>query len=206
MKLVTLALVLALGVAGCGEYVDSGRSPARPIISVLEGASGADPDEFGNPVLSDVITNVTSPAPCTDDNPCPTVFNDLGRVTMRLILRDPGSPGFTAAPTAVNQVTFTRYRVTYRRADGRNTPGVDVPHGFDSATTFTVPNEGTITASFEVVRNQAKREAPLLALRVNSEIVTTIADVTFYGKDVAGNDVSATGSMQVNFGNFADPE
>lgn len=193
MKLVTLAILLALGVAGCGEYVDSGRSPARPIISVLEGASGAEPDGFGNPLSSDVITDGA-------------IFSDLGRVTMRLILRDPGSPGFTAAPTAVNQVTFTRYRVTYRRADGRNTQGVDVPYGFDSATTFTVPNEGTITASFEVVRHQAKLEGPLLALRVNSEIVTTIADITFYGKDVAGNDVSATGSMQVNFGNFADPE
>ena len=26
---------------------------------------------------------------------------------------------------------MTRYRVEFRRTDGRNTPGVDVPYGFD---------------------------------------------------------------------------
>jgi len=29
--------------------------------------------------------------------------------------------------------------------------------------------------------------------------------VTFYGRDQAGNDVSATGSIGIVFGNFADP-
>jgi len=30
--------------------------------------------------------------------------------------------------------------------------------------------------------------------------------VTFYGHDQAGNDISATGSIGVEFGNFGDPE
>ena len=35
-------------------------------------------------------------------------------------------------------------------------------------------------------------------------IITTIAEVTFYGQDLVGNDIQATGSIQVDFGNFAD--
>ena len=38
-----------------------------------------------------------------------------------------------------------------------------------------------------------------------SSIIATIAEVTFYGHDQAGNDLSATGTIGVNFGNFADP-
>jgi len=109
------------------------------------------------------------------------------------------------APSALNDVTFTHYHVVYRRTDGRNTPGVDVPYAFDSAATFTVSTTNT-TASFELVRHVAKEEAPLASLFVNNAVlITTIADVTFYGKDQAGKNVSVTGSIQVTFGDFADP-
>ena len=47
----------------------------------------------------------------------------------------------------------------YIRADGRNTPGVDVPYGFDGALTATV--SGSTTVGFELVRHIAKEEAPL---------------------------------------------
>jgi hypothetical protein len=33
-------------------------------------------------------------------------------------------------------------------------------------------------------------------------VLSTIADVTFYGRDQAGNDVTAVGSIGVNFGDF----
>ena len=132
-------VLLAAVTAGCGEYVrDQGRAPAQPVIVALQGASGAAPTEFGGFLHSDVVTNVTSPAPCTTAAPCPTVFADVGQVTMSIILKDPGQLGAAAAPTALNQITFTRYHVTYRRADGRNAPGADVPYDFDGAATFTV--------------------------------------------------------------------
>jgi hypothetical protein len=103
-------------------------------------------------------------------------------------------------------VTFTRYRVAYRRADGRNTPGVDVPYPFDGAATFTVVGSQGGTGVFELVRHVAKAEAPLASLANNFTVITTIADVTFYGKDQAGNNVTVTGSIQVDFGDFADPK
>ena len=203
LRLAASAALVALS-SGCGDVVRDGRAPVQVVINSLQGASGAAPDEFGNPLLSDVETIITSPAPCTETNPCATFFNDLGEVVMALVLKDPGQSGVDASPSALNQVTITRYRVSYRRSDGRNTPGVDVPHPIDSAVTFTVPNNGNVTAAFELVRNLAKREAPLLALRTNGTIISAVADVTFYGRDQVGNDVIAAGSLAVNFGNFAD--
>jgi hypothetical protein len=95
--------------------------------------------------------------------------------------------------------------VVYRRADGRNTPGVDVPFPFDSGVTVTVTADGGSTG-FEIVRSVAKLESPLRALKDNPDMISTIAEVTFYGHDQAGNDLSATGMIGVNFANFADPQ
>jgi hypothetical protein len=113
------------------------------------------------------------------------------------------------APSPINTVTINRYRVTFRRSDGRNTPGVDVPYPFDSALNFSVGTTGS-TTGFELVRHIAKNEAPLAALRdtpalVNWLILSTVADITFYGRDQAGNELSVTGSIGVQFGDFADP-
>ena len=124
---------------------------------------------------------------------------------MSLIMRDPGLPGAPTAPSAINQITISRYRVTYRRTDGRNTPGVDVPFPFDGAVTFTIPASGVATAGFELVRHTAKQEAPLRGLASGGSIISTIADVTFYGRDQAGNDVAVNGTITIDFGNFGDP-
>ena len=59
---------------------------------------------------------------------------------------------------------------------------------------------------FTLVRHQAKVEAPLGALASNFLIVSTIAEVTFYGHDQTGRAVSVMGKISVHFANFADPE
>ena len=155
----------------------------------LEAAPGATPEEFSGTLLSDVTTNGS-------------IFNDFANVEFALVMKDQGNP---ASPAPLNAVTITRYRVVYRRTDGRNTPGVDVPFGFDSGVTVTVSADGGIT-DFELVRHSAKQEPPLRFLQVNADIISTIAEVTFYGHDQAGNELSATGLIGVDFGNFADPE
>ena len=106
--------------------------------------------------------------------------------------------------TSNNAVTFNRYHVSYKRADGRNTPGVDVPYPFDGAATITVLPGAKAGLSFELVRHVAKQETPLVQLRANSAIITTLAEVTFYGQDQVGNDVVVKGSIQIDFGNFGD--
>jgi hypothetical protein len=197
----------ALIGAGCGSsYVrDQGRGPTQATVSLLEGAPGAEPDKFGTTLASDVLTNVRKTIGGVQTI-IPTIFSDNGRVTMSLMLKDPGLPGAPTSPTAVNDVTFTRYRVVYTRTDGRNTPGVDVPYPFDSAVTFTTSANATSTAGFDLVRVAAKEEAPLRALVTNPQFISVIAEVTFYGKDRVGNDVSASGSIGITFGNFGDPD
>ncbi len=199
------ALAGAVAVAGCGDVSRTGRAPAQVVIEKLEAASGAAPDEFFGSLASDVLTMRTQPAPCSEASPCPTVFNDFGKATMSLVMKDPGQPGFPSSPSALNTVTFSRYRVEYMRTDGHNIQGVDVPYAFDSAATFTVPVNGSVAGAFEIVRTIAKSEAPLQALVSQAKTIQTIAKVTFYGRDQAGNEVIATGNIGISFGNFADP-
>jgi hypothetical protein len=195
-KLFILSGLVAAASASCGDVATSSRAPAQLVITSLmaTASTGGVPTTFptnSGPLLSDVITNGS-------------VFDDFGQVTMRLVLKDPGVPGVAAAPSALNQVTVTRYRVSYRRSNTASRPGIDVPQPFDGAVTFTV-GESDVAAVFELVRHVAKIEAPLGNLVADRAVITTIADVTFYGRDQAGNDVSVTGSIQVSFADFADP-
>lgn len=200
--LASLAVGLtAAGASACGDVVRNGRSPVIVVVDQMSATPGGGrgASVFTANLVSDVITNLTSPDPCTASNPCPTFYNDLGRVDMHLAPKD-----IAIEPTSNNQVTITRYHVSYRRADGHNTPGVDVPYGFDGAATGTIPPTGTLQLGFELVRNAAKEESPLIQLRVSPNVINTIADVTFYGTDLVGNAISATGSISIEFGNFGD--
>jgi hypothetical protein len=188
------AVAISAAAAGCGgEFVRDSRSPVRLVIDQLQVA------DQQNTLLSDVRRTTD---PCSVEFPC--TFNDAATVEMRVELRDPGSLGIGSAPSALNAVTITRYRVTYRRADGNNVQGVDIPYAFDSAFTMTVPAAGTQAAAFQIVRHSQKEEAPLRALGPNGGIISTIAEVTFYGHDQAGNELSVSGFIGVDFGDFAD--
>jgi hypothetical protein len=203
IRLFGLAAMIAATVS-CGDVVRQGSSPVFLVIDLLQGIRGA--VQLGTPggtLISDVITNVTSPDPCTAQSPCPTIFGDSGTMTLRAPLKDPGATA-ALAPTTNNEVTISRIHVDYLRADGRNTPGVDVPFGFDSAVTGTVGAGGTLTLGFELVRNVAKQEAPLVQLRSSSNFISAIARITIYGVDRVGNAIQTTGQIQIEFGNFGD--
>lgn len=192
LRTVVLA-ALTTGAASCGDVARSGQSPMYLAINSLRDSNGA------HHLLSDVVVNRTAPAPCSATSPCPTTFNDTAVAAFAVVPKN-----LQVTPTSNNDVTLHRFRVVYRRADGRNTPGVDVPYPWEGSGTVTIPGGGTATLTFEIVRHVTKEEAPLLQLRTNPNVITTTADVTFYGTDRAGNDISATGSIQIDFGNFAD--
>lgn len=203
IRLLALAAFVAASVS-CGDVVRRGGSPVYLVIDLLQGIRGG--PTAGTPsgtLISDVITNITTPAPCAPTTPCPTIFGDTGTATLRAPLKDIGATA-ALAPTTNNEVTINRIRVEYTRADGRNTQGVDVPYAFDGAVTGTIAANGTLTLGFELVRNVAKQEAPLAQLRTSSNFITVIAKVTFFGVDRVGNDVSVTGQIQIDFGNFGD--
>lgn len=192
----SLLIALAAGLAGSASCtMRDGDGNSYLIINSLEGFSGAHEEETGNNLQSDVVTKGG-------------VLEDEGIVTLSLALKDPGPASSPTAPSQNNFITLERVRVTYTRTDGRNTPGVDVPFPFDTMLTVTVRGGETTEANFTLVRVQAKLEAPLLALRnLNGAIaISTIAQVTFYGRDQAGRLVTAVGNIAVDFADFADPD
>ena len=189
-------LALAVAAASCTSSVRQGTGTSFLIVNSLSGASGAEPGTFGSTLRSDVVTVVDS---------VPTIFNDLGQVTFALGLKDPGSATSPNSPTQNQFITIDRYHVRFIRSDGRNTPGVDVPYAFDGSFTMTV-GIAPATGAFELVRHVAKQEAPLGALATSPTIISTIAEVTFYGRDQTGHETSVVGRITVDFGNFGDPQ
>jgi hypothetical protein len=197
-------IALVAGSVSCGDVVRQGRSPVYLVVDSFTVAKGGSTTFTGGPLTSDVVVLKTTPAPCSATTPCPTVFNDLGQVTLRISLKDIGPGTSTLTPSTNNEVTINRIHVEYVRADGRNTPGVDVPWPFDTSATGTVPANGTVAVPFELVRHVAKEESPLIQLVSDASVINTIAHVTIYGQDQAGNVISVTASMGVEFGNFGD--
>src|SRR5947207_2030919 len=113
--LLVVIAALAVASASCGDVVRQSKAPVFLVIDSLVGQAGGSSGDKGNPLLSDVLTKGS-------------VFNDNAEVALRIVSKDVAG---LAAPSTNNQVTITRYRVVYKRADGRNTPGVDVPYPFD---------------------------------------------------------------------------
>ena len=125
-----------------------------------------------------------------------------GQAVFQLALKDTGGSASPNSPSINNAITLTQYHVQYVRSDGHNVQGVDVPFAFDGALTTTVA--GTSTVGFTLVRVQAKEEAPLKALAFagGEDTITAIAQVTFYGHDQSGHDVSSIGNIEVTFSDF----
>jgi hypothetical protein len=195
----TAVTALALITAGCGKATE-GQAPVYLVIENLGGAAGVDPGTFGDYLMSDVLTYVK-----VNEVLSPTIFQDNGRVTMHVALKDFGRPLSPNPLSAYNQVILERYHVTFIRADGRNTPGVDVPYGFDGVMTGSVGPAASFV--FPLVRASAKMEAPLVALvgGGGSQHISCIAQITFYGHDQAGNAISVSGQMTVDFADWGDP-
>ena len=198
LKRAFAAVALMAGVAGsasCTSMVRDSASNSYLIITSLQGFSGPDDDVTGTNLQSDVLT-------------CGGVIEDEGRVSFRLGLKDPGVPTVPNVASPTNFITVNRFRVVYLRTDGRNTPGVDVPHPWDGAFTVTVDAAVGAEASFSLVRVQAKLEPPLrnMANGKGLGVISTIAEITFYGHDQTGRAVSVSGRISVDFADFADPD
>jgi hypothetical protein len=188
----TLAAVLCgVTLTACADLARTGSGPTFLVVqSVSATRGGGSATSSGNGLESDVVTNGTA-------------FSDVGLATIRVDLKNQVS---TTAPTSINAVTINRYRVRFRRTDGQNREGVDVPFSFEGGTSATIDAGGSGTVTFDLVRAQSKLEPPLRTLVGNGGliIISTIADVTFYGFDQAGNDVTVTGSIDVKFADFGD--
>ena len=191
-KGVLAAIVCGLSITSCADLARTGSGPSYLIMqSVSAARGGVTAGAFTTSLESDVRTNGTA-------------FSDLGQASIRAEMKNALG---TTAPSPINSITLNRYRVRYRRTDGQNREGIDVPFGIDGGTTMTIQvGTGAQAVVFDLVRLQAKLEAPLRTLVGGGGliVISTIAEVTFYGSDQAGNDVSITGTIDVKFADFGD--
>lgn len=192
---VTVALAaagLALAAACAADGPASSRSSFELLVERIEAPAGSTAGAHRMFVESDVVTGGT-------------VVRDTVRATLRLVARDPSATSGPAAPTAAAFATLDRYRVRYVRSDGRNAPGIDVPHPWDGALALLVSFDGA-TGELVLVRASAKLEPPLVRLRGGGGdvVINTLAYVTFYGRDHGGARIEATAAITVEFADWPD--
>jgi hypothetical protein len=131
-----------------------------------------------------------------------TIYADTAKATLKAELMDP-SPGVLTS--LYNDIELTKYTVTYFRSDGKNTEGVDIPYSFDASLAGYIQVGTSIEVSFVVVREVAKMEPPLLALRESRSegVLQVTARIDFYGHDLSGKNVKTTGYLTIFFANYA---
>lgn len=189
-----LLLIALFQMAACNGTATEDNDTTNTFVKINEMRS-ADTTE-GEDIFSDVcILDMSTPPNCT-------VTNDNAAVNMQAQPKD-----FSQPAGQVNDIVFTRYRVTYIRADGRNVPGVDVPYPFDGAANFRVDFDGSeVVRVFMIVRPQAKLESPLLEMQFGggSQVISVLARVDFFGTDIAGRQIQVTGTINITFADFAD--
>jgi hypothetical protein len=189
MRKASLLGLLPLMLAGCTpDYVEQSNAP------VLLRVVGLTPEL----IRSDVSPPEGTGLPLPDS------------VALNLAVRST-NPNVTV-PQVAMAVFMERYEIRYVRSDGRNTPGVDVPFAITGtmAGVIDAQTSGSTPYTVEVVRAQAKLEAPLRNLRgANSDapggsalVITTFAQITVYGRTTAGQVVSTNTQMQIDFGDF----
>src|SRR3954469_22223756 len=127
----SLAGAVASGVS-CGDTVRQGHLPVRLVLGSLQGLGGS--GTSGSSPASSVLNS--------DVEIKGSVFNDLGTALMRIIPKNINTTPSGPSLTTNNEVRITRVHVAYRRTDGQNQPGVDVPYPFDSGATVTLPVTG----------------------------------------------------------------
>lgn len=203
VRRLAIAAACLIASASCGsELIRGSRSPVYLVIMGVQGASGniGGGGLAGNSLLSDVVVLVDELINGRTVRR-ETVFNDNVTVTVRALEKNQ-----SATLSTTNIVSLTRYRVNFRRSDGRSTPGVDVPYGFDGGLSRTFSPGEIVDVSFVIVRHQAKLEPPLMQLRGLGGLgfISTTAEITLWGRDQNGNELTATAFMDVHFGDFGD--
>ena len=182
-------LAAAAGMAGCSAGYTTGNSSSVLLIVAAINA--------GAPLKSDVLKDGA-------------VFNDQAELAIAVRFKN---PNIDTVPSIPNAVIIERYEIKYRRSDGRGVQGQDVPFQISGNVTaaFDVKTSGTDALIIDVVRAQAKLEAPLRNLRGAAQntlggalVVTMFADITIHGRTISGKPVTADGSLQIDFADYGD--
>jgi hypothetical protein len=186
----TAVLALCLALSGCGmapDYVTEDASQVLFYVTSVNGGSVLDSEVRYGTLSDDGLLFI-----CEDEVP----------VAVGARLKNPRD---ATEPSVPNAVQIKGYEVRYRRSDGRNEEGVDVPYRISGAISSGLDVGENTVVTIEVVRRQAKREPPLSNIE-QSRVLTVFAEVTLFGETISGDRVRASGSLQIDFADFADDE
>ena len=186
---IAVILLAFLVLYSCNPVEDDSQSSCMLIV---ENLLGTDADGTSSNFLqSDVVLNTGS------------IRADTAKATLRVETLDPDP---LLGESTYNDITVTRYLVTYSRTDGKSVPGTDVPYPFEGSLSTVVRAGSTSTVSFVIVREVAKMEPPLIELvdLGAEQVLACTAKVEFYGHDQANRTVKATGYLTIYFANYAD--
>jgi len=201
MKVKAAVALFALVAAGCTP--DWARDNNSPLVMRIASVSAESADGQTGAILH-------------SDLCCPIV-NDPATLTVELFRKN-----VSLTSTPIEDVLLTRYEVVYQRTDGHNIEGIDVPFRITGPlqTRIHAPSTTGETAAdvvIDVVRHQAKVEAPIANLRDNANpqlvagplsggdvFLTVIAHITIYGETTNGRSLTATADLQITFADYAD--
>jgi hypothetical protein len=173
----------ALVMTGCTpDWASNGESPMVLLLTDINA---------GSPISSDV--RISSG----------TVCPDLVPVRIENHFKNPlvDNTGYRG------DIVIERYEVRYIRSDGRDVEGVDVPFRITGSVAQEIIAPGAATLQVEVVRRQAKVEAPLANLRGGGgpAVVTMFAEVTLHARSTIGQTTNpARGRLQIDFADYVD--
>ncbi|MDQ1353707.1 MAG: hypothetical protein QG657_4014 [Acidobacteriota bacterium] len=183
---------LTVIMTGCNKIENLSDSGTRLIIDLITGRD-LNGEDGSTTVFSDVET-------------LGSIFNDNAAATLRAELINPGS----LVNTHYQDVIVDQIDISYTRSDRPNgVEGKDVPYGFSQKVNFLVEVENSTEYGFVLIQQTAKLESPLVELIYGGaeKVLKLEANITFYGKDLAGRRVAPVkGSISVWCANFADEE
>jgi hypothetical protein len=130
-----------------------------------------------------------------------TVVADIITATLEARLKEPESIGLGSSYQ--NRINIHSYDVSYTWVDSNSVPSPNAPATFTGRLSVQIDIDGSMDVDFVVVRAQAKTAAPLTGMS-GTETLQVVARITFYGEDIAGKPIQATGYLTIYFANFID--
>ncbi|HUJ15758.1 MAG TPA: hypothetical protein VL284_18360 [Thermoanaerobaculia bacterium] len=187
MKRIALAAgsaVLLLAAAACSD-ANKQESPVRLVVSNTQ-----------NLHLIDLAGDPSGSTKCQ---------GTIGTVLFSSVVVEPATTNTNVSGADLNQMVIDRYQVSYQRLDG----GTLVPSPFVRSTGVSIASGGTAQGTtFTVFDPNAINQAPFAALlpqnggvdpQTGKPVITMDVIMTFFGQTLAGERVSGTTRMTLDF-------
>ncbi len=133
-----------------------------------------------------------------------TIVADIVSATLEAKLKEPESIG--AGPSYQNRIFIHTYEIRYTYVDSLNMASTSVPATFQGRLSVGIDIDSSASIEFVIVREQAEAALPLSDI-IGAPVTRSlqvVAQVTFYGEDIAGHPVQATGYLTIYFADYAD--